>query len=133
MKFLSLAAGAALLFSSFLSAADEVLLPPDQQVFIRNIGSEPASIDPQLAEESAGSDVINDLFEGLYRLDEQGKPQPAGAVSYQVDASAPSIPLPYGPMPSGLMVSRSPPPTMCMAGSGPLTQKPPLTTPGLSS
>ncbi|SIR35073.1 oligopeptide transport system substrate-binding protein [Aeromonas sp. RU39B] len=87
MKFLSLAAGAALLFSSFLSAADEVLLPPDQQVFIRNIGSEPASIDPQLAEESAGSDVINDLFEGLYRLDEQGKPQPAGAVSYQVDAS----------------------------------------------
>ena len=40
------------------------LLPDAQQVFVRNIGTEPASIDPQMVEESAGSDVVNDLFEG---------------------------------------------------------------------
>jgi oligopeptide transport system substrate-binding protein len=31
---------------------------------VRNIGTEPASIDPQMVEESAGSDIVNDLFEG---------------------------------------------------------------------
>ncbi|MEB5773849.1 peptide ABC transporter substrate-binding protein [Aeromonas caviae] len=63
------------------------LLPATQQVFVRNIGTEPASIDPQMVEESAGSDVVNDLFEGLYTLDGNGKLQAAGALGYELDAT----------------------------------------------
>ncbi|MBL0576645.1 peptide ABC transporter substrate-binding protein [Aeromonas caviae] len=63
------------------------LLPAAQQVFVRNIGTEPASIDPQMVEESAGSDVVNDLFEGLYTLDGNGKLQAAGALGYELDAT----------------------------------------------
>ena len=51
------------------------LLPAEQQTFIRNIGTEPASIDPQMVEETAGSKIVNDLFEGLYTLDGDGKLQ----------------------------------------------------------
>ncbi len=63
------------------------LLPATQQVFVRNIGTEPASIDPQMVEESAGSYVVNDLFEGLYTLDGNGKLQAAGALGYELDAT----------------------------------------------
>lgn len=63
------------------------LLPAEQQVFVRNINTEPASIDPQLVEESAGSEIVNDLFEGLFSLDGEGKLVPAGALSYEVDQS----------------------------------------------
>ncbi|MGL6426033.1 peptide ABC transporter substrate-binding protein [Aeromonas hydrophila] len=61
------------------------LLPAEQQTFIRNIGTEPASIDPQMVEESAGSEIVNDLFEGLYTLDGDGKLQLAGALGYELD------------------------------------------------
>ncbi|MFM4977401.1 peptide ABC transporter substrate-binding protein [Aeromonas rivipollensis] len=61
------------------------LLPSAQQTFVRNIGTEPASIDPQMVEESAGSDIVNDLFEGLYTLDGDGKLQAAGALGYELD------------------------------------------------
>lgn len=61
------------------------LLPPEQQTFVTNIGTEPTTIDPQLVEETAGSAIVNDLFEGLYELDNTGKIKPAGAVSYDVD------------------------------------------------
>ncbi|MFE8709316.1 peptide ABC transporter substrate-binding protein [Aeromonas allosaccharophila] len=61
------------------------LLPDAQQIYVTNIGTEPTTIDPQLVEESAGSEIVNDLFEGLYVLDSKGKTQPAGAVSYEVD------------------------------------------------
>ena len=54
---------------------------------MRNIGTRPASIDPQMVEESAGSDVVNDLFEGLYTLDGNGKLQAAGALGYELDAT----------------------------------------------
>jgi oligopeptide transport system substrate-binding protein len=63
------------------------LLPAAQQTFIRNIGTEPASIDPQMVEESAGSEIVNDLFEGLYTLDGDGKLQAAGALGYELDAT----------------------------------------------
>ncbi len=63
------------------------LLPSDQQTFVRNIGTEPSSIDPQMAEESAGSDIVNDLFEGLYSLDSNGKLRAAGALSYELDST----------------------------------------------
>lgn len=61
------------------------LLPDAQQIYVTNIGTEPTTIDPQLVEETAGSAIVNDLFEGLYELDNTGKIKPAGAVSYEVD------------------------------------------------
>ena len=61
------------------------LLPDAQQTYVTNIGTEPTTIDPQLVEESAGSIIVNDLFEGLYTLDNRGKIQPAGALSHDVD------------------------------------------------
>lgn len=63
------------------------LLPAEQQIFVRNIGSEPASIDPQMVEESSGSDIVNDLFEGLYTLNGDGKLQAAGALGYELDTT----------------------------------------------
>lgn len=63
------------------------LLPPEQQTFVTNIGTEPTTIDPQLVEETAGSAIVNDLFEGLYVLDANGKTQPAGALSYELDST----------------------------------------------
>ncbi|WP_421193001.1 peptide ABC transporter substrate-binding protein [Aeromonas enteropelogenes] len=63
------------------------LLPDAQQIYVTNIGTEPTTIDPQLVEESAGSAIVNDLFEGLYTLDGDGKPQPAGALSYELDST----------------------------------------------
>ena len=63
------------------------LLPPEQQTFVTNIGTEPTTIDPQLVEETAGSAIVNDLFEGLYVLDASGKTQPAGALSYELDST----------------------------------------------
>ncbi|WAG08246.1 peptide ABC transporter substrate-binding protein [Aeromonas jandaei] len=63
------------------------LLPPEQQTFVTNISTEPTTIDPQLVEETAGSAIVNDLFEGLYMLDASGKTQPAGALSYELDST----------------------------------------------
>ncbi|PJG60085.1 peptide ABC transporter substrate-binding protein [Aeromonas cavernicola] len=63
------------------------LLPDAQQTYVTNINSEPTTIDPQRVEESAGGAVVNDLFEGLYTLDANGKSQPAGALRYQLDSS----------------------------------------------
>ena len=52
-----------------------------EQVFIRNITTEPASIDPQKVEENAGSEVVNDLFEGLFSQGSKGELRLAGATS----------------------------------------------------
>ncbi len=56
-----------------------------EQVFIRNINTEPASIDPQKVEENAGSEVVNDLFEGLFSQGAKGELRLAGAASYTVN------------------------------------------------
>lgn len=62
------------------------LAPSKEQVFTRQILSEPASIDPQLVEETAGNDIARDLFEGLYSIDKNGEISLAGAVGYNVSA-----------------------------------------------
>ncbi len=38
-----------------------------------------------MVEETAGSEIVNDLFEGLYTLDGDGKLQLAGALGYELD------------------------------------------------
>ncbi|MFB2865698.1 peptide ABC transporter substrate-binding protein [Aeromonas sp. MdU4] len=65
--------------------AGTILLPESQQTYVTNINNEPTAIDPQLVEENAGGTIVNDLFEGLYVLDGNGKIQPAGAISYELD------------------------------------------------
>ncbi len=61
------------------------LAPKDKQVLVRQLGAEPASIDPQLVEETEGSTIAGDLFEGLFIQDQNGGVAPAGAVSYTLD------------------------------------------------
>ncbi|MDE1460685.1 peptide ABC transporter substrate-binding protein [Spartinivicinus poritis] len=55
-----------------------------QQVFIRGIGAEPSSLDPQLVEGSPGGFVVRDLFEGLVTEDDTGKIVPGQAASWTV-------------------------------------------------
>lgn len=60
------------------------LAPAAQQVFRRNINSEPTSLDPQKVEGDAGSPVVRDMFEGLTTLDPHGKVIPATATDWTV-------------------------------------------------
>ena len=109
------------------------LLPAEQQTFIRNIGTEPASIDPQMVEESAGSEIVNDLFEGLYTLDGDGKLQPAGALGYELDPTGTVYTFKLRP---DAKWSNGEPVTAVitsMAGSGRRIPRMPPTTPGSSS
>lgn len=55
-----------------------------ETVFRRDNGSEPKSIDPQLASESSGSNVIYDTFEGLTKTNIQGKVVPGMAEKWEV-------------------------------------------------
>ncbi|OEH91623.1 peptide ABC transporter substrate-binding protein [Bacillus solimangrovi] len=50
-----------------------------EQVFRANITSEPFSLNPSLANDSTSGNVLLQTFEGLTRIDESGKPQPAMA------------------------------------------------------
>ena len=62
------------------------LAPVEQQIFVQQLGSSPVTIDPQLVEESSGSQIANDLFEGLFSQDKTGNPVLAGAQSYKVSS-----------------------------------------------
>ena len=55
-----------------------------ESVFRRSNGSEPKSIDPQLASENAGSNVIYDTFEGLTSNDAAGKLIPGVAEKWEI-------------------------------------------------
>ena len=82
------------------------LLPAEQQTFIRNIGTEPASIDPQMVEESAGSEIVNDLFEGLYTWTETASCSLPALLATSSTPRAPSTPSSSDPMPNGPTASR---------------------------
>lgn len=53
------------------------------QVLNYNLGGEPATLDPAVATSSPDLTIINALFEGLVRLDENLAPQPAMAASWE--------------------------------------------------
>ena len=60
----------------------------DRQELVRNIGSEPESLDPALAESVSANTIIFDLFEGLTTTDENGKVIAGAAESWkQIDAT----------------------------------------------
>ncbi|MDU7693038.1 MAG: peptide ABC transporter substrate-binding protein [Helicobacter sp.] len=54
------------------------------QTFIYNMGAAPGSIDPQLNSGSAGGHVITQIFETLINYDDNGKPIPGVAKSWDV-------------------------------------------------
>ena len=58
-------------------------LASDQSFTYRDLDESP-SIDPGLAEDSAGGDILRDLFEGLYNQDAAGNLEPGVAVSHTV-------------------------------------------------
>lgn len=55
-----------------------------KQVFHTNIGSDPKTIDPQHASETAGGAVLRDIFEGLLTVDASGNPIPGVAEKWEV-------------------------------------------------
>lgn len=55
-----------------------------EQIMTFNLGSDPKSVDPQLNSATDGGIVVNNTFEGLMRVDANGKAQPAGAESVEI-------------------------------------------------
>ncbi|MBE6063687.1 MAG: peptide ABC transporter substrate-binding protein [Clostridium butyricum] len=49
-----------------------------------NLGADPKTIDPALNQSTDGGTLLSNCFDGLYKLDEDGKPQPAVAESYDL-------------------------------------------------
>lgn len=68
------------------------LLPDAQQIYVTNIGTEPTTIDPQLVEESAGSEIVNDLFEGSTYWIAKARPSPLAPSATRSTRPVPSTP-----------------------------------------
>jgi len=88
MKVSSLMA-AALLTSALVPMANAADVPDgvtlaDEQVFTYRELDEFSSLDPQVVEDTAGSDIVRDLFEGLYNQDADGGIAPGVALSHTV-------------------------------------------------
>ena len=60
-------------------------LAPDQ-VLNRHLEGDPRTLDPSLAEDVVGEFVLDDLFEGLVTLDEDGSTIPGVATSWETSA-----------------------------------------------
>ena len=56
----------------------------DEKILYLNNGNEPTSFDPSIGFDSVSWDPLNNLMEGLVRLDENLEPQPAMAESIDV-------------------------------------------------
>ena len=56
----------------------------EDQTFSYSIIDEFTSVDPQIVEDVSGSDIIRDLFEGLFNQDKEGNLVPGVATSYDV-------------------------------------------------
>ncbi|MCT4608406.1 MAG: peptide ABC transporter substrate-binding protein [Pelagimonas sp.] len=82
---------AALLSSTIFTAAFAADVPEgtklaEDQTFTYRVLDEFTSFDPQLVEDVNGSEVVRDLFEGLYNQDENGALIPGVALSHDVSA-----------------------------------------------
>ena len=58
----------------------------DDQTLVINLTSEPPSLDPDLATDTTSAKVINNIFEGLVHLDNDGNPFPGAAESWESSA-----------------------------------------------
>ncbi|MTI15659.1 peptide ABC transporter substrate-binding protein [Rhodobacteraceae bacterium RKSG542] len=87
--FLSTVVGAALLSAPSFAAkmhpeTGEKLA--DDQTFTYRLLDEHSSVDPQIVEDVSGSEVVRNLFEGLYNQDNYGNLVPGVALSHEVSA-----------------------------------------------
>ncbi|MHA6267389.1 peptide ABC transporter substrate-binding protein [uncultured Aliiroseovarius sp.] len=57
----------------------------DDQTFTYRVLDEHTSVDPQIVEDVSGSEIVRDLFEGLYNQDEKGNLVPGVALSYETN------------------------------------------------
>ncbi len=58
----------------------------EDQTLVVNLSSEPPSLDPSLATDTTSAKVINNIFEGLVHLDNDGNPFPGAAESWEASA-----------------------------------------------
>jgi len=58
----------------------------DNQTFTYRVLDEHSSVDPQIVEDVSGSEIVRDLFEGLYNQDEKGNLVPGVATSFETNA-----------------------------------------------
>ena len=70
-------------FSATRVPADVTLA--DEQVFTYRVLDELSSVDPQVVEDTIGSELARDLFEGLLNQDEQGNLEPGVATKFEVN------------------------------------------------
>jgi oligopeptide transport system substrate-binding protein len=56
----------------------------DDQTFTYRVLDEHSSVDPQIVEDVSGSEIVRDLFEGLYNQDADGNLVPGVALSHEV-------------------------------------------------
>ena len=89
-RSMTLGLAAALMASSALAEAHMTTHPEtgealaEDQTFSYRLLDDWASIDPQLVEETVGSTVVRDLFEGLYNSGPTGELEPGVALSHEV-------------------------------------------------
>ncbi len=83
LGILAMTLTAGVLFS--LCACSDNKDDPADRIIKYNIESEPVTLDPQVADDSAAELIIMNIFEGLMRLDENDRPVPGVAESYTTD------------------------------------------------
>ena len=87
MKFTiksALLASAFALASPALAAAPEGTALAAEQTFTYRVLDEHSSVDPQIVEDVSGSEIVRDLFEGLFNQDKDGNLVPGVATGYDV-------------------------------------------------
>ncbi len=82
--FTALLVSTALSTSAFAADVPEGTNLADEQVFTYRVLDEFSSFDPQVVEDVNGSEVVRDLFEGLYNQNAAGETVPGVALSHTV-------------------------------------------------
>ena len=73
-----------LLITTFFVTTRSTPTTPPKQIARLNIFSEPLSLDPRIASDITSGTVIRTLFEGLTRIDTEGKPRLAAAETVEI-------------------------------------------------
>ncbi|WP_300513533.1 peptide ABC transporter substrate-binding protein [Aliiroseovarius sp.] len=86
-KALLLASAVSLAAPAFAAGTHPVTGEPlaDDQTFTYRVLDEHTSVDPQIVEDVTGSEIVRDLFEGLYNQDAEGNLEPGVALSHTVN------------------------------------------------
>lgn len=86
-KIIKKCTSAALCAALLFSLCGCFLFESKAETIYYDISSEPVNLDPQTASDKASLVVINNVFEGLYTLDDAGAPQKAIAEAYKQEGN----------------------------------------------